>query len=86
MQIQSNLEKAHIECNRNVHRSHTLDDSLSGTTSILAYLHGRRNPITICNVGDSRAILGQADDANGNLKALPLSRGQTPYHRDERLE
>ena len=29
MQIQSNLEKAHVECNRNMHRSHTLDDSLS---------------------------------------------------------
>lgn len=81
-QIQSSMLKAHIECNRNMHRAHTLDDSLSGTTSICAYIHGRRNRITICNVGDSRAILGQ--EAEGTIKALPLSRDQTPYRRDER--
>jgi len=84
-QIQSCMLKAHTECNRNMHRAHDLDDSLSGTTSISAYIHGRRNRITIANVGDSRAILGQASsDASSSLKALPLSRDQTPYRRDER--
>lgn len=82
-QIQTSLLKAHTECNRNMHRAHTLDDSLSGTTAISAYIHGRRNRITISNVGDSRAILGQTLE-NGALKALPLSRDQTPYRRDER--
>lgn len=74
-----------------MHRTSQLDDSLSGTTSISVYFHGRRNRITICNVGDSRAILGQRTDgqerpSNGSssLKAFPLSRDQTPYRRDER--
>jgi len=90
-QIQNACNKAHVECNRGMHRSTDLDDSLSGTTAISVYFHGRRNRITICNVGDSRAILGQRMDgqerpANGSssLKAFPLSRDQTPYRRDER--
>ena len=89
-QIQNACLKAHVECNRAMHKAHDLDDSLSGTTSISMYFHGRRNRITICNVGDSRAIIGQRlqpTETNGtlsNLKAMPLSRDQTPYRRDER--
>jgi serine/threonine protein phosphatase PrpC/CRP-like cAMP-binding protein len=87
-QIQDCCLKAHVECNRAMHKARGLDDSLSGTTAISAYFHGRRNRITICNVGDSRAILGQRDESNSgssSLKALPLSRDQTPYRRDERM-
>jgi serine/threonine protein phosphatase PrpC/CRP-like cAMP-binding protein len=86
-QIQSACLKAHLQCNRNMHRAKDMDDSLSGTTAISAYLHGRRNRITICNVGDSRAILGTKSDNSPNcaLKAMPLSRDQTPYRRDERI-
>jgi len=58
-QIQGACLKAHVECNRGMHRATEFDDSLSGTTSISVYFHGRRNRITICNVGDSRAILGR---------------------------
>jgi serine/threonine protein phosphatase PrpC/CRP-like cAMP-binding protein len=86
-QIQTACLKAHIECNRAMHRAQELDDSLSGTTAISMYIHGRRNRITICNVGDSRAIIGQrvAPNESGTLvKASPLSRDQTPYRRDER--
>lgn len=91
-----------------MHRSPALDDSLSGTTSISAYIQGRRNRITVSNVGDSRAIIGQrikrmsSDKAgrggsdtgtvdtsdssiHGSLRALPLSRDQTPYRKDERI-
>jgi len=100
--------KAHVECNRSMHRSPALDDSLSGTTSISAYIQGRRNRITVSNVGDSRAIIGQrirrqssdkigrgGSDAgtvdtsdsstHGSLRAVPLSRDQTPYRKDERI-
>jgi len=100
--------KAHVECNRSMHRSPALDDSLSGTTSISAYIQGRRNRITDSNVGDSRAIIGQrirrqssdkigrgGSDAgtvdtsdsstHGSLRAVPLSRDQTPYRKDERI-
>jgi serine/threonine protein phosphatase PrpC/CRP-like cAMP-binding protein len=92
-QIQTSCLKAHIECNRAMHKAHELDDSLSGTTSISMYFHGRRNRITINNVGDSRAIVGQqqaggvpgSSGKGSSLKAIPLSRDQTPYRRDERV-
>lgn len=88
-QIQSACHKAHVECNRAMHKAHDIDDSLSGTTSISMYIHGRRNRITVCNVGDSRAVLGSQvegiDSGTSNIKAFPLSRDQTPYRRDERV-
>eukprot|EP00339_Tiarina_fusa_P012953 CAMPEP_0117002996 /NCGR_PEP_ID=MMETSP0472-20121206/4464_1 /TAXON_ID=693140 ORGANISM="Tiarina fusus, Strain LIS" /NCGR_SAMPLE_ID=MMETSP0472 /ASSEMBLY_ACC=CAM_ASM_000603 /LENGTH=748 /DNA_ID=CAMNT_0004703499 /DNA_START=143 /DNA_END=2389 /DNA_ORIENTATION=- len=81
--------KAHVECNMAMHQDPSLDDSLSGSTAISMYCHGRRNRVTICNVGDSRAVLGKATQEGGSgrrqvLKAFPLSRDQTPYRRDER--
>eukprot|EP00536_Pseudo-nitzschia_multiseries_P002530 jgi/Psemu1/183680/e_gw1.34.202.1 len=87
-QMQMACTRAHVDCNNAMHDA--IDDSLSGTTSISAYIHGRRNRVTICNVGDSRAVLGRATQANGYgqglaLKAFPLSRDQTPYRKDERI-
>lgn len=88
--------RAHVDCNMAMHHDQSLDDSLSGTTAISMYVHGRRNRITIANVGDSRAVLGKSVNngaaMNGGaapgqrqtLKAFPLSRDQTPYRRDER--
>lgn len=88
-QIQNACLKAHVECNRAMHKAREFDDSLSGTTAISMYVHGRRNRITVCNVGDSRAIVGSIVEGNdsgaSNLKAFPLSRDQTPYRRDERV-
>ena len=59
---------------------------MSGTTAVSASFHG--NSITICNVGDSRAILGhriyKKDKDDTQLLAIPLSRDQTPYRKDER--
>ena len=88
-QFQQACLKAHVECNMAMHQDPSLDDSLSGTTAISVYFHGRRNRITICNVGDSRAILGKLVSQNPNngqrtMKAFPLSRDQTPYRKDER--
>lgn len=65
-QIQEAALKAHVECNQNMHKDSRLDDSLSGTTAISAYIHGRRNRITICNVGDSRAVLGKTTQPTAN--------------------
>uniref|UniRef100_A0A7S2E854 cGMP-dependent protein kinase n=1 Tax=Ditylum brightwellii TaxID=49249 RepID=A0A7S2E854_9STRA len=64
-QIQAACQKAHIECNRGIRRNVHIDDSLSGTTAVSVYLHGERNRMTVCNVGDSRAILGQMIQRNG---------------------
>lgn len=87
--FQQACNKAHVDCNMAMHKDQSLDDSLSGTTAISVYVHGRRNRITICNVGDSRAVLGKSSAGDGSrqrqaLKAYPLSRDQTPYRRDER--
>lgn len=90
-QMQEAALRAHVECNHAMHMDPSLDDSLSGTTAISAYVHGRRNRLTICNVGDSRAVLGKAVQSNNGygqrqtLKAFPLSRDQTPYRKDERI-
>ena len=87
--IESACATAHKQCNRALHKSQ-IDDSLSGTTAISCYIHGQRNKITVCNVGDSRAVLGShVINRNGSnisdaYEALPLSIDQTPYRRDER--
>lgn len=87
--FQNASSKAYVECNMAMHQDQSLDDSLSGTTAIGVYVHGRRNRITICNVGDSRAVLGKETSSKKSgresLKAFPLSRDQTPYRRDERV-
>lgn len=98
-EIQTAILKAHVETNKKLRGNQKIDDSLSGTTAISLYLHGRRNRITIANVGDSRAVLGQLPPSiakkgiigappesarTRNLKALPLSKDQTPYRKDER--
>ena len=67
-----------------------VDANLSGTTAISVSFHG--HSITVCNVGDSRAILGHCtNDHKGGgetkterLVAIPLSRDHTPYRKDER--
>ena len=83
--------KAHIACNQAMHESNKVEDSLSGTTAISIAFHDKTK-FTVCNVGDSRAIVGQevrsGSGKNGEtraLRALPLSRDQTPYRKDERV-
>ena len=87
-QVQQCLKMAHVDTNKALRADSNVDDSLSGTTAISVYFHGRRNRITVSNVGDSRAVLGQVDQndmsRNPAIKALPLSRDQTPYRKDER--
>lgn len=88
--VQAAINLAHKQCNRAMHASRDFEDALSGTTAISTYFQGRRNRVTISNVGDSRAVLGQRinrDDAaleDGSYRALPLSRDQTPYRSGER--
>ncbi len=58
----------------------------SGTTSVGVYVHGD-GKVTICNVGDSRIVLGTTDGINPphtKIQALPLSKDHTPYRPDER--
>ena len=48
--------KSLLECNKLMHKDAQVDDTLSGTTVISASFHDGR--LTICNIGDSRAVLG----------------------------
>ena len=57
-------------------RGSEIDDAHSGTTSVSVYLHDNR--ITVCNVGDSRIVLGTATSSSGSsttgggVQAVPL--------------
>jgi serine/threonine protein phosphatase PrpC/CRP-like cAMP-binding protein len=89
-QVQQCLKLAHVDTNKQLRKDPNVDDSLSGTTAISIYFHGRRNRITVSNVGDSRVVIGQVDVQdmsvrNPTIKAFPLSRDQTPYRKDERI-
>jgi cGMP-dependent protein kinase len=92
-------KKSFIECNDKMHDDPNVKDKLSGTTAITAGFHFGR--LTVCNVGDSRAVLGhrlsaeemeeekteitaEPQEENGKLIAIPLSKDQTPYRKDER--
>jgi len=130
--------KGFLECNEKMHDADHVKDKLSGTTATSVIFHG--NLLTVCNVGDSRVVLGHAVDpskdgsdkggvASGTVSsrnsdeieeekteirsesgdapstsspfsesdemnsrfatgeqilAIPLSRDQTPYRKDER--
>jgi cGMP-dependent protein kinase len=82
------LKAAHLECNQLLRES-SINDSASGTTAISCYWHPNEPSITVCNVGDSRAILGSQRGNNGHnnattaVVAVPLSKDQTPHRRDE---
>lgn len=84
------MTKAHVECNKKIHKSNLVDDEYSGCTSISVYLRGNEKQITVNNVGDSRAIIGRSDDVpdtgkkTSALLATALSSDQTPWRRDER--
>ena len=81
------LTRVHRDLDRKMEEKKNIDDLVSGTTSVSLYLHGRKNQITISNVGDSRAVIGRTtgEDGGGKLAAFALSHDQTPYRLDERV-
>lgn len=48
-----------IDCNAAIKRVSSINTDLSGSTGIMAYLHGNGTTLTVINVGDSRCILGE---------------------------
>ena len=94
-QVQDICSKSHVLVNKAMHSSNNFEDDLSGTTAISALFQGRRNRVTISNVGDSRAVLGKRVKQGTNdaltpfedgaiYRAIPLSKDQTPYRKSER--
>lgn len=79
-EIQASLHEAHTQCNDELHASSHIDDTSSGTTAISVYMQGDHSRITICNVGDSRAVLGTrtSTSSGSTLRAVPLSTDHTP--------
>ena len=78
--MEAACHKALVECNRKIHADHSIDDSSSGTTCIAALFHNKL--LTVCNVGDSRAVVGQRDKRSrhgeygaDSYNAILLSRG-----------
>jgi CRP-like cAMP-binding protein/serine/threonine protein phosphatase PrpC len=75
------LKRAHLTTNAGLRKDNTVDDTLSGTTSISLLLHG--SLMYFSNLGDSRAVLVSATP-DGRLVAKAMSNDQTPYRKDER--
>jgi serine/threonine protein phosphatase PrpC len=44
----------------------------------------RGKTLTVCNIGDSRVILGRADPRTGKLKAVPVTDDHKPEREDEK--
>lgn len=91
--MESRMRTTFMDVNTSLHGSGSVDDSLSGTTAIVATVVG--SDICVANVGDSRAVLFTRKGGKGDRPALgpgggdsvvpvPLSKDQTPYRRDER--
>ena len=76
----SSFTRAFVDTNLQMHHS-DIDDSMSGTTAIVARIKGRK--LYVCNVGDSRATLGEVRPSDGALRAVDLSHDQTPFRDDE---
>jgi len=79
-QYEECCRKAFEETNKALYDDKVIDDKLSGTTAVTVSFHKGR--MTVCNVGDSRVILGKFNE--GAMLSIPLSKDQTPYRKDER--
>ena len=66
-------------------RASKIDDSLSGTTGLIAHIKGRE--VCVVNVGDSRATMGinKRNDVGEvvGVDTVDLSSDQTPFRADE---
>lgn len=84
------LTKAHTTCNRNMNKSRKVQNDWSGTTACTMYLNGEKGKIVVCNIGDSRIVIGSCEDDDeydpetSELLATAISRDHTPWCRDER--
>ena len=75
-----------LALNSNLINTEAIDASYSGTTALTAWMHSNADSsgvtIHVCNVGDSRAVIGERRGTK--IVAHALSIDQTPFRRDER--
>lgn len=81
------MAAAFLDANAALRRS-DVDDSISGTTAVVALLTGAE--LWVGNVGDSRAVAGvlSGDGSSGHnygVKAIDLTSDQTPFREDEKI-
>ena len=62
--IHKAYKDAFIKVNQSLHDDSSIDDSMSGTTAITALF--QKGKVHVANVGDSRAIIGQAPPASSS--------------------
>jgi len=73
---------AHVKCSKSLDLNPFTPSRTSGSTSVSVCFW--EDYMTICNVGDSRAVLGEFSSGEDKILANALSRDQTPYRKDER--
>lgn len=57
--------------------------AFSGSCALLALYDPANSVLRVCNVGDSRAVLGRWDPQAGKYVAVPMSIDQTGFNQDE---
>ena len=75
--------KSFIECNANMHEDNKVKDKLSGTTAITASFHFGR--LAVCNVGDSRAVLGHRISSNDDFEEEKTEIGAEPPLKQQKM-
>jgi len=73
---------AHAKCSRSLDVTPFISSRTSGSTSVSVYFWD--DNVTVCNVGDSRAVAGEFLSDREKVVAKALSRDQTAFRQDER--
>lgn len=74
--------RAHNACNAAMRKDDKVDDTLSGTTAIICAFHA--GWMTICNIGDSRAVLGHR--LWGKKRRAAAQAAQSSRNEEEKTE
>lgn len=85
------LRRSILTVNEQLHKSSSIDDSLSGTTACLVLYQEQQGTdsvvptLFIANVGDSRAVLAKREGLLGSqeIVAVDITNDQTPFRDDE---
>lgn len=89
-QCENICHTSYCDTDKGMKEDKDVSTKLSGSTAVSAIFHQKL--LTVCNTGDSRAVLAsinpkvmsvEANLHDCDLVAVPLTRDQTPYRKDE---